>query len=73
VTLPPRVIELWPDGVPGLLPDAPPERVEDRRVYNVSVATLETFPAGPPHEPRAAVIVCPGGAYARLPVAKEKL
>jgi acetyl esterase/lipase len=37
----------------------------------VSVATLTAFPAGPPYEPRAAVIVCPGGAYARLPVANE--
>jgi acetyl esterase/lipase len=67
----PRVIELWPEGVPGLLSDAPPERIEDERVYNVSVATLTVFPARTPDERRAAVIVCPGGAYVRLAVAKE--
>jgi len=68
---PPRVIELWPEGVPGLLPDAPPERIEDERVYNVSVATLSAFPAKVSDARRAAVIVCPGGAYVRLAVTKE--
>jgi len=67
----PRVIELWPEGVPGLLADAPPERIEDERVYNVSVATLTAFPAPTPDARHAAVIVCPGGAYVRLAVAKE--
>jgi acetyl esterase/lipase len=65
------VIELWPEGVPGLLADAPPERIEDERIYNVSVATLTAFPAPAPDARRAAVIVCPGGAYVRLAVAKE--
>jgi acetyl esterase/lipase len=67
----PRVVELWPEGVPGLLADAAPERIEDERVYNVSVATLTVFPAPAPDERRAAVIVCPGGGYVRLAVAKE--
>lgn len=67
----PRVIELWPEGVPGLLADAPPERIEDERVYNVSVATLTLFPARSPDARRAGVIVCPGGGYVRLSVAKE--
>src|SRR5262245_13106184 len=60
-----RVIALWPEGVPDLLADAPPERVEDERVYNVSVATLSVFPAPRPDERRAGVIVCPGGGYVR--------
>src|SRR5262245_22419751 len=64
----PRVIELWPEGVPGLLADAPPERIEDERVYNVSVATLTAFPAPKPDARKTAVIVCPGGAYVRLAV-----
>jgi acetyl esterase/lipase len=71
VAPPPRVIELWPEGVPGLLPDAPPERVEDERVYNVAVPTLTAFPAAMPDARRAAVVVCPGGAYVRLAVTKE--
>jgi len=37
----------------------------------VSVATLTAFPADSPDERRPAVIVCPGGAYVRLAVAKE--
>ena len=68
---PPRVIDLWPEGVPGRIADAPPERVEDERVYNVSVPTLTAFPAASPDERRAAIIVCPGGGYVRLAVAKE--
>jgi acetyl esterase/lipase len=68
---PPQVIDLWPEGVPGLIADAPPERIEDERVYNVSHATLTAFPARNPDARHAAVIVCPGGAYVRLAVAKE--
>ena len=67
----PRVIDLWPEGVPGLIAGAPPERLEEERVYNVSVPTLTAFPAASPDERRAAVIVCPGGGYVRLAVAKE--
>ena len=65
------MIELWPEGVPGLLPDALGRRIEDERIYNVSVATLTAFPAKTPDARRAAVVVCPGGAYVRLAVTKE--
>src|SRR5215831_14012870 len=66
-----RVINLWAEGVPRLKPDAPPERIEDGRIYNVSVPTLTVFapPAGTANG--TAVIVCPGGGYVRLAVAKE--
>lgn len=66
-----RVVELWPEGVPGLLADAPPEHIEDERVYNVSVPTLSLFPAPAPDARRAGVIVCPGGGYVRLSITKE--
>jgi acetyl esterase/lipase len=67
----PHVIDLWSEGVPGLIADAPPERIEDGRVYDVSHPTLTMFPAPKPDVNRPAVIVCPGGAYVRLAVDKE--
>ena len=67
----PVIIDLWPEGVPLRKPDAPAEYVEDGRVYNVSVPTLTMF--APPKQLAngLAVIVCPGGGYARLAVDKE--
>jgi acetyl esterase/lipase len=66
-----KVIDLWAEGVPRLKADAPPERIEDGRIYNVSHPTLTMFapPAGTANS--TAVIVCPGGGYVRLAVAKE--
>ena len=68
---PSLTVELWPDGVPGRLPDAPPERIDDGLVYDVSVPTLAVFapPAGTSNG--AAAIVCPGGGYVCLAVDKE--
>jgi xylan 1,4-beta-xylosidase len=63
-------IPLWPEGVPGAKPDGGDERVEDGRVYNVQVPSLTIVPpAGAPNG--TAVIVCPGGGYARLAIANE--
>jgi len=67
---PGRIIPLWPEGVPERLADAPPERVEDGRVYHVSDPTLTAFPANGSGK-NSAVIVCPGGGYVRLAVEKE--
>jgi acetyl esterase/lipase len=70
-TAPSLTIELWPDGVPGRLPDARPERIQDGLVYDVGVPTLAVFapPAGT--GTGTAAIVCPGGGYACLAVDKE--
>jgi xylan 1,4-beta-xylosidase len=66
----PRVIPLWPEGVPGLRADAGPEQDIDGRVSNVHVPTLTRIdPDGPANG--TAVIVCPGGSYARLAMANE--
>ncbi len=65
------VIPLWPEGVPGALPNGGGERVEDGRVYNVQVPTLTHFPPAPGSAVHTAVIICPGGGYARLAIAKE--
>jgi acetyl esterase/lipase len=67
----PRVIPLWPEGVPDARPNGGEERVEDGRVYNVHMPTLTVFPAPAAATAGTAVIICPGGAYLRLSVARE--
>jgi len=61
-----KVIELWPEGVPGLRADATPEIEKDERVYNVHKPTLTYFPAPVGTANGTAVIMCPGGGYVRL-------
>lgn len=65
------VIPLWPEGVPGALPNAGEEYVQDGRVYNVRVPTLTYFPASADKAVATAAIVCPGGGYVRLAVTNE--
>ncbi|MGE0454038.1 MAG: alpha/beta hydrolase [Vicinamibacteria bacterium] len=65
------VIPLWPEGVPDAKPDGGQERLEDGRIYNVQVPTLTYFPADAAKANGTAVIVCPGGGYVRLAIAKE--
>ncbi|HNX48600.1 MAG TPA: alpha/beta hydrolase [Thermoanaerobaculaceae bacterium] len=67
----PRVMPLWPEGVPGARPEGGAERLEDGRVYNVQVPTLTAFPAPAQTTVGTAVIVCPGGSYGRLAVSRE--
>jgi acetyl esterase/lipase len=67
----PAVIPLWPEGVPGARPEGGTERLEEERVYNVQVPTLTYCPAPPERANGTAVIICPGGAYARLAFTKE--
>jgi len=63
----PQVIPIWPEGVPGGLPNATPEIVEEGgRVSNVHVPTVAVYPAAPAVANGTAVVVCPGGGYARL-------
>ncbi len=65
------VMNLWPEGVPGLRADATPELYVDERISNVHAPTLTVFPAPAAIAWGTAVIVCPGGAYARLSWVKE--
>jgi pectinesterase len=66
-----QVIPLWPEGVPGAKPGAGPEQVVDARVSNVQTPTLTYFPAPPATAVGTAIIICPGGGYARLAFDKE--
>ena len=64
------VIALWPEGVPGGRKGGEPEQALDGRVSHVHVPTLTYIPPiGQPN--RTAIIVCPGGSYARLAIANE--
>jgi pectinesterase len=66
-----QVILLWPEGVPGGKANAEPERIVDARVSNVQVPTITYYPASPAISVGTAVIICPGGGYARLAFDKE--
>ena len=68
----PPVIDLWPEGVPGLKPNPGPEKLSATgNVSNVSHATLTVSLAEHPNG--TAVIVCPGGSYLTLSFQKEGL
>ena len=66
-----RVIPIWPEGVPGAKPNAGERRVVDGRVYNVQVPTLTYVAPEAGQATGTAVIICPGGGYARLAIANE--
>ena len=65
------VIEIWPEGVPGLRADATPQKLETGRVSNVHKPTITVFPAPAASANGTAVIICPGGGYMRLSVENE--
>ena len=64
---PHQIITLWPEGVPGIKANATAEVDEEGgRVSNIHTPTLTVYPADPKLANGTAVIVCPGGGYARL-------
>jgi acetyl esterase/lipase len=62
----PQAIDLWPEGVPGLKPDAGPEKLVDGRTTNIHHPSLLVFPAEKPNG--SAVVLCSGGGYVRISV-----
>lgn len=69
---PAKIIELWPEGVPGFKPDGGPERMLDElRVANIHRPTLSFWPAPAGRANGTAVILCPGGGYVRLAVVND--
>ncbi|HOQ59071.1 MAG TPA: alpha/beta hydrolase [Vicinamibacterales bacterium] len=65
-------VVLWPEGVPGALPGAGAEAVEEGGlVSNVHQPTLTPYLAPEGRRTGAAVIICPGGGYTRLAVDHE--
>jgi acetyl esterase/lipase len=65
------VIDLWPEGVPGLQPDATAEKNIDGLVSNVHQPTVIYYAAPAGTACGTAVIICPGGGYGRLAMEKE--
>jgi acetyl esterase/lipase len=66
-----KVIELWPEGVPGPIVAAAPEGIENGHIVRVSVPTLTVWRPAAGKANGAAAIVCPGGGYMVLAVEKE--
>jgi acetyl esterase/lipase len=67
----PQVIDLWPEGVPGLRADASPEKSSEGRLSNVHHPTLTAYLPSAGTACGTAVVICPGGAYAVLSMDKE--
>jgi acetyl esterase/lipase len=69
---PAKVVPLWPEGVPGAIANAGPERtLEGDRIENVHIPTLTVYPAASTSSTGTAVVVCPGGGYRRLAFGHE--
>ncbi len=61
----PTAIDLWPEGVPDLKPDAGPEKNDGAgRFTNIHHPTLTVF--APEHPNGTAIIYAPGGGYIRV-------
>jgi acetyl esterase/lipase len=65
------VIELWPEGVPGQLAGPQAEVYENDRYHVVHEPSLTYVPPAVDRPSGTAVIVCPGGGYARLSWERE--
>ncbi len=66
----PRVIELWPEGVPDLKPDASPEKDDGAGHFtNIHHPTLTVFAPAKPNG--TAIIYAPGGGYIRVAAGKD--
>jgi acetyl esterase/lipase len=64
----PRIIPLWPEGVPDLKPDAAPEKEDNGRFTNIHHPSLTVYapPAGSANG--TAAIYAAGGGYVRVAV-----
>lgn len=67
----PPVIELWPEGVPGLRPDAGPEQEDRGRFNNVHYPTLVVYAPAAGRANGTAVIHPAGGGYVHLRVGEN--
>jgi acetyl esterase/lipase len=62
----PKIIELWPEGVPNLKTNWSEEKIVNGRITNVHKPTLLEF--APTNQNGTAIIFCPGGGYVRLSI-----
>ncbi|MCU0455074.1 MAG: alpha/beta hydrolase [Bacteroidales bacterium] len=72
-----ELLHLWPGKVPGELKDKGKPVIDTvrrdgvLRYTEITNPSLEIWPAGPESNTGAALIICPGGGYARLAYDKE--
>lgn len=66
----PETIPLWPEGVPGIHADTPPEREENGWLLNIHHPSLTVYPPTAPAN-GTGVIYIPGGGYARVSMRGE--
>jgi xylan 1,4-beta-xylosidase len=71
LTVPSRVIALWPEGVPGRKPTGGAEQTQDGAVSNVHEPSLTYFAPASGKATGTAMILCAGGSYARLALDNE--
>jgi acetyl esterase/lipase len=67
---PAAVLDLWPDGVPGAIDDAPPVEIYPGGIQGVNVPKIYAYPVKGA-EAAPAFVVLPGGGYAHLAIEKE--
>ena len=67
----PRVIPLWPEGVPGLREDAAPEQIVNKRIVAVHYPSLTAYLPDHDKANGTAVIFCPGGGYVKLSIGEK--
>jgi acetyl esterase/lipase len=67
----PKVITLWPEGVPGLKADVAEERIVDGRVVGIHYPSLTLYAPEASRVNGTAVIYCPGGGYVRLSIGEN--
>lgn len=68
----PAVIDLWPEGVPGLLPDAGPEEdVGGGKFVGIHRPTLTVYTPARDGLTDTAVVLCAGGGYQRVAIGER--
>jgi acetyl esterase/lipase len=68
----PVVVDLWPEGVPGLLPDAGPEQdVGGGKFVGIHHPSLTVYAPAKAGSTDTAVILCSGGGYQRVAIGER--
>ncbi|WP_199269839.1 Ca2+-dependent phosphoinositide-specific phospholipase C [Algibacter sp. L1A34] len=72
-----KIIDLWPNDVPGQVEKKQPAKLSDNisggvtRISEVTNPLLTVFKPEKPNKSKAGIIVCPGGGYGILAIDKE--
>lgn len=61
----PTIIDLWPEGVPGQVPDPPAPQSDGERCWSIHSPSMTVFPSPKPTSAAPLILVIPGGGYQR--------